>query len=307
MVTIDLSAAPPAPTAGGLGGLPRRLSLTLPELRFVAERAGGAPLPFAVPGATDTEPLGDRLGRSPTAIDTEAYAAALTGLRDPGSSLARRGLLVDTSLDETLLGAVGLLATPALAVDVDVAAGGVRARAWHRQRGDAVATLATTDGLVFELAWFPVDHWAGELARLAVPPEGVVPRPSGVPAYLDLPHTLADAAGEAVRSLRADLLSVLVAEHTGATRDADGRTVPDLEVVTLLGTLARETRGRLRVLVADATAASVVGVVAWVLLADGWRALRPRRVDGADRVVVARVGPGDLAVELTPVLAEVRG
>jgi hypothetical protein len=35
--------------------------------------------------------------------------------------------------------------------------------------------------------------------------------------------------------------------------------------------------------------------------------LRPRRAVGADRVVVERVGPRDLAVELAPVLAEVAG
>ena len=45
MPTIDLSTPPPPP-ATLLDGLPRRVTLTLPELRLVAERAGGAPLPF---------------------------------------------------------------------------------------------------------------------------------------------------------------------------------------------------------------------------------------------------------------------
>ena len=39
--TIDLATPPPAP-AGTLQGLPRRVALTLPELRLLAEKAGGA-------------------------------------------------------------------------------------------------------------------------------------------------------------------------------------------------------------------------------------------------------------------------
>lgn len=312
MATIDLGTPPPA-APGGLAELPRRLSLTLPELRFVAEQAGGAPLPFEVAvgptggPAEATGGLGARLGRTGGVVDAEAYAAALAALHEPRSSLARRGLLVDTAVDEGVLGAVGLIAKPAVAVDLDVTAGGVRARAWHRQRDGAVATLATADGLVFELAWFPVDRWADELARVAVLPEEAETRESAVPRYVDLPHALVDAAGEAVRSHRADLLTVLVAEHAGQVRYADDRPVPDLEVVPLLAALAGEPRGRLRALVADVSRGSTttVGVVSWVLLADGWRALRPRRHAGNDRVVVERVDPGDLAPELAPVLAEV--
>jgi hypothetical protein len=238
-----------------------------------------------------------------------AYAAALAALHEPRASLSRRGLLVDTAVDEGLLGAVGLLAKPSVAVDVDVAAGPARARAWHRQRGGAVASLATADGLVFELAWFPVARWADELARVAVLPEDLVTQESGVPDHVDLPYALVDAAGEAMRTHRSDLVSVLATEHSGAARDGEGRVVPDLELVALLGALAGESRGRLRALVADVSGdvTTVVGVVSWVLVADGWRVLRPRRADGADRVVVERVDPRDLAVELAPVLAEVAG
>jgi hypothetical protein len=53
------------------------------------------------------------------------------------------------------------------------------------------------------------------------------------------------------------------------------------------------------------TGGVVVGVVSWTLLADGWRALRPREVDGRQRVQVAAVSPSDLGAELAPVLAEV--
>ena len=52
MVTIDLTAPPPAPTSF-IDAMARRLALTLPELRLVAELAGGAPLPFDLPGDAD--------------------------------------------------------------------------------------------------------------------------------------------------------------------------------------------------------------------------------------------------------------
>ena len=294
MATVDLGAARPVAT-GVLDALPRRLSLTLPELLFAAERAGGAPLPFALADAAPDAELGGRLGPTPGATDAAELTAVLGTLHAPEVSLARRGLLVDTALDEGLLGAIGLLAAPAVALDLDVTAGPARVRAWHRQRGDAVAALATADGVVFELAWFATDRWADELARVAVVPEDLPAGASGVPDRLDLPYELLDATAEAVRSNRSDLLSVLVAQH-----DAD------LESVPVLAALATEVRGRLRALVADVSGerTTVVGVLSWLLLADGWRALRPR--DG-HWVEVHRVGAADLAAELAPVLAEVTG
>lgn len=306
MPTIDLSTPPPRPP-GVLGALPRRLSLTLPELRFVAERAGDAPLPFDPPSAATPDALGARLGPTRSSLDAEAYAAALATLHDPRSSLSRRGLLVDTAVDEGLLGAVGLLATPTLALDVDVSAGGTQVKAWHRQHAGAVASLATADGIVFELAWFPTDQWGDELARVAVVPADLPVRDSDVPAHAELPYELVDAATEAVRSGRADLLPVLVADHTGECRNAADEVVPDLEVVSLLSAFAAECRGRLRALAADVSggSTSMIGVVSWVLVGDGWRTLRPRRDGGADRVEIVRIGAEDLARELSPVLAEV--
>jgi len=64
VATIDLG--PPRPTPHDLlDGLPRRVALTLPELRLVAEHAHHAPLPFGVrDGAPDgAGGLDDRLGR----------------------------------------------------------------------------------------------------------------------------------------------------------------------------------------------------------------------------------------------------
>ena len=302
MPTIDLSTPPPPP-ASLLDGLPRRVSLTLPELRLVAERAGGAPLPFELHDARPASALEGRLGTTRATAEDDAYAAALASLHDPEETLARRGLLGE---DSGLVGAVGLLATPQTALDLDVTAGGIRARAWHRRSGGAVASLATVDGIVFELAWFRSSAWADELARVAVLPEDCLLSESEVPAYVDVPYELADAASEAARSGRGDLVPVL-AEQADPVLGADGQPLTAAEAAVVVSALATESRGRLRAMTADLSGSDtgVVGVVSWTLLADGWRALRPREVDGRQRVQVAAVSPGDLAAELAPVLAEV--
>jgi len=310
MVTIDLG--PPRPTPHDLlDGLPRRVALTLPELRFVAERANGAPLPFDLRPEAGEGALDERLGRGRGSDDHAAYAEALGRLRDPATSLSRRGLLVggpdDGAVDEGILGAVGLLATPTVAVDIDVAAGPVQVKSWHRHSGGAVAALSTQDGLVFELAWFPTWAWATELARVAVVPEDLPLADSVVPDRLDVPHELADAAVEAARTHRTDLVPVLVGHHRGAVTDGAGRELTDGEVVSVLTGLATEARGRLRALVADVTGdeTTTVGVLAWTLVADGWRAMRTRHDETGLRLEVARVIPEDLAAELAPVVAEV--
>ena len=181
MVTIDLTT-PPVPPASFLDGMARRLALTLPELRLVADLAGGAPLPFDLPpaaGATDgTGGLSGRLGASRGSTEDSAYTDALGTLHDPDENLRRRGLVTDDGADPGLLGAVGLLATPTLALDLDVAAGTTQVKAWHRQSGDAVASLSTCDGIVFELAWFPVDQWTAELGRVTTVPEDLPPTES---------------------------------------------------------------------------------------------------------------------------------
>lgn len=306
MTTIDLSTPPPPPTSL-LDALPRRVALTLPELQLVAERAGGAPLPFDVTPPGEAPALENRLGVSRGTTEDQAYLAAVTSLHDPAATLARRGLLVDDRLDEGLAGAVGLLATPTYAVEVDVVVDDVQVKAWHRASGDAVATLATSDGIVFELAWFPTSAWPQELARIGVLPEDLTVRESRVPAYADLPYELADAAVEAAEGGRGDLLAVLASQHDGAVRDADGRPVPVAEVTGLLQALASEAQGRLRVLVADVSrrTTTVVGVRSWVLVADGWRTLRPHHAEGASRVELRAIEPADLAADLAPVLAEV--
>ena len=309
MVTIDLTT-PPAPAATFLDVMARRLALTLPELRVVAELAGGAPLPFDLqPGADDPAPgtgsLSGRLGESRGSVEDSAYTDALGTLHDPHDTLRRRGLVTDDGADPGLVGAVGLLATPRLALDIDVAAGATQVKAWHRQDGGAVASLSTCDGIVFELAWFPVDLWTTELARITAVPEDLPLGRSHVPALLDVPYALADAVGEALRSGRPDLVPVLMGQADGAVL-ADGEELGRAESAAALAAVHSESRGRLRILAAEVSerATAAVGVVSWVLLKDGWHSLTPHHDDGA-RVAVARVDPDDLATELAPVLAQV--
>ena len=310
MATIDLTA-PSAVPEGTLEGLPRRVALTRPELDFLANAAGGSPLPFDDSEAStqSASAFESRLGRSRSATEDQAYSDALETLHDPSESLSRRGLLTDGVADPGVVGALGLLATPAVAVDLDVNIGGVRARAWHRQRDDAVATLATTDGLVFELAWFESPHWPSELGRVAVLTEDHGAEESTVPDLIDLPYELLDAGAEAIRTGRADLLTTIIALHSGEASGTGGDPVTVSSVITAL---TGETRGRLRALVADVDAGTpdpeagnVVGVISWVLFADGWRVLRAHQVGDANRVEIRRVNATDLAAELGPTLAQV--
>ena len=305
MPTIDLSAPPPPPS-GLLETLPRRVTLTLAELRLVAERAGNAPLPFELVAPAGTDPLDSRLGESRTSAEDAAYAAVVDSLHEPEVTLTRRGLLGEDATADGLAGAVGLLATPTTALDIDVTADGIRAKSWHRHAGDAVATLSTVDGVVFELAWFPATQWASELGRAALLPTDLEVHASAVPGHVEIPFELADAATEAIHSGRSDLLPVLAARHTGTVLDDRG-PLDDAAVTALLHALSHEAQGRLRVLVANVAEGepTVVGVVSWTLLADGWHALRPRHLGDVHRVVVSAVEPSDLAPELAPVLAEV--
>ncbi len=306
MVTVDLGT-PPAPPVTTLDGLPRRVPMTLPELRLAAEKAGGAPLPFEMTAPTATNALEDRLGQTRGTAEEAAYAAALGALHEPEGSLERRGLLVGGRLEPALAGAIGLLATPTLAVDFDVVVEGVQVKAWHRQADAGVATLSTADGIVFELAWLLASQWGEEMSRVAELPSELPMRASGVPAEVDVPFELLDAAGEALHSGRGDLVPVLADHHSGAVVEGD-RPVPDADVAGLLQTLSRESRGRLRALVANVSGGTptVVGVLSWLLLSDGWHALETRTGPGdAPLVRVRAVDASDVALTLAPLMAEV--
>lgn len=307
MVTIDLTAPPaPAPAATFLDDLPRRVGLTLPELRLAARLAGDAPLPFDVTQPAEAGALEDRLGRSRGSLEDAAYAEALASLHDAEETLRRRGLVSPDGVDTGLAGALGLLATPRLALDIDVATAASHVKSWHRQAGEAVATLSTCDGIVFELAWFQAHRWPAELARVTTLPDELELGASEVPAELDVPFQLVDAIGEALRTGRADLVPVLLADH-GEGVLGNGQPLAGDDAAKAVAAIHTEGRGRLRVLAARVAegATTAVGVVSWVLLGDGWHALRPYQDDAGGRVRACRVEPGDLAAELAPVLAQV--
>lgn len=306
MTTIDLGT-PPRPAASLLDGLPRRVGLTLTELQRAAELAGGSPLPFDEQDVSArTNPLESRLGQSRDSSDAEARRSAVDSLHDAEDSLTRRGLVTDGTLDSALAGAIGLLATPKLAVEIDVVVDGVQATSWHRSASGAVAVLSTADGIVFELAWMPVAQWAEELSRVAVLPQETTLASSQVPDRVEAPFELVDGIGEALANGRADLVPVLVANHGDGVR-IDGADAGAAEAIAALGALHDEGHGRLRVLTGAVgkSADSAVGVISWLLVADGWRSLRTAPADGAARLTVTRVEPSDLAAELAPVISEV--
>ena len=307
MPTIDLTAAPPPRTERVLDGIPRRLALTLHELRVVAQHAGDAPLPFDVTVVAGPNALDARLGTSSGSAEEAAYAEALASLHEPVESLRRRGLLDGDVVEPGLLGAVGLLAVPELALEIDIATSASHVKAWHREAAGAVATLATVDGVVFELAWFAADRWAGELARVAVVPEEVSLRDSAVPAAFSMPYSLADSVGEALRSHRSDLVQVLVDQADGSVDDGKGEPMDGTAAGAAVAALHSEAQGRLRVLAAriEDEGSTAVGVVSWTLLADGWHALLPHHDVADPRLEVRRVTPQDLPATLAPVLAAV--
>jgi hypothetical protein len=303
--TIDLSTPPPR-APGLLEALPRRVTLTLPELSLLADRAGGAPLPFETPPPSDPSHRGGhlegRLGASRTSVEDAAYARALASLHDPQESLDKRGLLAES---EGVLGAIGLLASPVTAIDLDITAGRTQGRVWHRNRGDAMAALATVDCLIFELVWGGSSQWPEELARIAVIPEELPLSTSQVPPVVAMPFPLADAAAEAAHSGRPDLIPVLAAQYDGEVTTTGDRVLTTADSAVVLGALSGEARGRLRALVSQVgDSASPIGVVSWTLLNDGWHAVRPR-FGTEPRVEIRAVTPVDLATELAPVLAEV--
>lgn len=305
MVTIDLTTAAPAPQ-DTLDGLPRRLSLTLAELRLLAERAGGAPLPFEVREPSNNSSLSTRLGPTSATGAAAAFTGALADLPDAEESLERRGL-TSGPVATSVAGAIGVLATPDLAIDIDVSIDGQRAHAWHRRSDNAVAALATADGLVHELAWFGVDQWADELSRVLTLPTDFVAAESSVPGDVTLPFELLDAGSEAARAGRTDLVAAMASRHLTDTADGDGEPLDLAAASAVVQALVSETRGRARLLVARTTGpVHRVGVVSLVLLADGWRVLAARRVGDLHLVDVRALRPGCLASVLAPVLAEMQ-
>ena len=291
MTTIDLGPAPAAPTEPW-AGVPRRVGLTVPELTQACESIG-APLPFEA-ATHHNDGLDARLGRSRSAAEDEALERAFDGFGVGATSLQRRDLLdADETLDAGIAGALGLLATPEIVIDLDVVVDGLRGRAWHRQKGEAAASLATVDGLVFELSWYPSAAWATELGRTATLSGDTARMTSSVPEQLEVPFAVADAVFEALRTGRGDLVPVL--------------TEGDVVLASALEALSTETHGRLRAVVATTAdpESSLIGTVSWSLVNDGWRSMRTVSRDGELTLLITSVEPSELAADLAPVLAEV--
>ena len=122
-------------------------------------------------------------------------------------------------------------------------------------------------------------------------PEDVALGDSVVPALVDLPYELLDAGAEALRSA-APTSSPCGRAPLRRRARRRRRRPDDATAAAVVTALVGETRGRLRALVADVEAGgSVVGVVSWMLLADGWRALRPHHEEDAPRWRSRRSNP----------------
>ena len=180
MATVDLTT-PPRPPESLLDGLPRRVALTLPELRTVARLAGDAPLPFDV-----TEPRPGRArgpdGPEPGSVEDAAYLAAVgSPARSP--RLAGPPRPVSTATPSTpVWRAPSACSPPRPSPSTSTSASTTcRRRPGTARPHGAVATLATVDGIVFELAWFDAPQWPAELGRVAVVPEDAAAGPSAVP------------------------------------------------------------------------------------------------------------------------------
>jgi hypothetical protein len=299
-----------------LGETPRRLGLTLPELQLTSRTAGDLPLPFELASPTAEPSIASRLGATGITARDSSYRSALAGLPDAGESLTQRGLLDGDRLDDGLAGALRLLAAPEVAVALDLRMGEVRAKVWHRLRGDAVAMLSTIDGVAFELAWCHTDGWAAELARVTAPSTEWEPAESAVPARLVLPRELLEGAAEAIATGRPDLVEVLAAWHSGAVRGVGDEILSDAAVIEVLTALSREAQGRLRCVVGRVPTSpatpdraviggeqKVTGVVSRTLLADGWRSLHLHGGE-SPRVELLATDPVSLHDDLVPLLAE---
>ncbi len=343
------------------GAMPTfRVAITLPELRLLADQVGLS-LPFETGGRPPSALEARLSGTGANAAGSGGdLAEVLRALPDPRVSLAERGVIApqtsdgpadaSTESDSTHLGSgapvemvsalrriLALLGLPEIAVDLDVAYGldgsPVRLRVYHHAAGDQVAALASADGLLWEVALFPLRDWPAELARVATPPGGPPPAPSGgildATSGVELPYVLMTVGCDLFESGKRNLVPAIVAAHTGQTTRA-GRALNDDETVAVLEALAAPT-GRLRALVtrprepefepdlesSETDAASTTrsdrnaderpraGIVSWVLLDQGWRALRPLGGSADPRVFITAEHPGTLAAAVSRLAAEV--
>jgi len=267
----------------------RRHPLSLAALTDLAERTG-TPLPWA---AAQTS-------WSAHALAPQMPAAPAV---DPGA-LTRLGLVSDDDrVDVAAATALAVFAAPEAFVDVELgvrrtaAPGGVaRLRSWHRV-GSGLVAAVTTAGPDLELAWWPEDRWPAELARL-VTPRRLSPGPAPA-APLRLPFELLLGAARAVREDRPAVLAELVGRSGGRVRGPGRAAYDDAGASEQVRLVHSTERGRLRIVV---TGRGILGLVSWVLFADGWRELAPTREHGEAMVELRPVRPADLGAAVARLL-----
>ena len=326
MTTVDLTGRPEAETP-----VPRRVRLGLAELLLLA-RLSETRLPFPVE-PTPPSALAERLGDTPAGRGAELMVGELARVDDtgPGSPVDRlreQGLLtgddpVTAEVEQEVVTAMRVLGAPEQTVWIDLTRSvpfEVQLHAWQHARAEGLTTLATLDALHYELTWVAPTGWRAELARAATVAQDPPDEGEPFPGEVLIGHELLVAGLEAVRAGRTDVLAELSRLESDTVR-VDGRPVAGAEVAALLHRLDSETRGRLRASVgllpaaggdADQSSAREElqappgqrGLVSWVLLADGWRALIPLTDSAEHLVAVRRVEPDDLASAVADLLAE---
>ena len=320
MATVDLTGRSRAETP-----VPRRVRLGLAELLLLA-RLSETRLPFPVEPVTPSG-LTQRLGEAPGGRGEQRMARELarveeTGAGSPADRLRSLGLLsgddpASAVVKPEVVTAMRVLGAPEQTVWIDLTRSvpfEVQLHAWQHARAEGLTTLATLDALHYELTWVAPAGWRAELARAATvtldPPE------ESFPDQVLIGHELLVAGLEAVRAGRTEVLAELCRLESDTVR-VDGQPVASAEVASLLQRLDSETRGRLRASVGLLPAAGgdagrealqappdQRGLVSWVLLSDGWRALLPLTDSAEHLVAVRRVEPDDLASAVADLLAE---
>lgn len=301
---VRVQGGVPEPSPLASPELARSLPLSLAELVAAARLAGDVPLPF---GYDDS---GGRLASRLAAGDPDlASLQASVAEALPGgaaeASLADRGLLADGRLLAEPAAALHTLAGGRSRAVVDVSVrrrdGARTLHCWLGVQGRLVARLATTDGLLHELAWHDLGRWSAELARIAcVDPAADAVERQPLPAYVSLPSVLLMAAARAVADGRSDLVAGLAAGQPGRVRAGEPgrvRPVDAPDAYALLRAVASPT-ARLRALATSGDPARRgVRVLAWVRLGPAWHELVPG--PGATTRSRRRV-PADLGRALAP-------
>lgn len=328
---LRVGTRPEAPQDGvpATPPVPWRVRLRLDELVLAARLAGDVPLPVDVGrhgaaaggaeggadgGADGGQRLSHRLAGTPLSEAHGLLAAALARVDDDGptgarASLTGRELLDGDTVAPALAAALAVLATGPLGVLLDVAAvrgsGTSRLRSWFGVRSGLVAQLSTGDGLDYELAWFDPRLWVSQVARAATVTPLATGTPRPLPDYVSLPSELLVGSEKAFREQRSDLVPVMAATHAGRVRlgepgevrEADGQ-----EVASLLTTLGRACRGRLRLVTLRRDREEPPALTTWLLFDDGWHELRPGRRATS---VLRRRRPADLGLVTLPIAAAV--